>query len=135
MEKIIKIFWLCAGFILLTLGFIGIFLPILPVIPFFLLASACFFKGSRRIYKLFQKFILKNRFYNKYLKKYWENPKTFFKIKIFFIVCSWISASFSSYFILNSNIHRMGAFVVALSITFYILTIKPSGSTKNNNSL
>lgn len=36
------------GFLSLALGAVGIFLPLLPTVPFVLLAAYCFSRGSRR---------------------------------------------------------------------------------------
>ena len=42
-------FWIAVGFLALTLGIIGIVLPVLPTTPFVILAAFAFGKGAPRL--------------------------------------------------------------------------------------
>ena len=60
MEKIV---FVTLGCISLALGVVGIVLPILPTVPFFLLTAFCFAKSSERLHSWF----LSTRMYKKYI--------------------------------------------------------------------
>lgn len=45
-----RILWLGLGGLSLLLGAVGIFLPLLPTVPFLLLTAFCFAKGSDRLH-------------------------------------------------------------------------------------
>ena len=48
-SSFVRAIWVVAGFIALSVGIIGIFLPILPTTSPLLLAAFCFARGSTRI--------------------------------------------------------------------------------------
>ena len=48
-----RILWIILGFICLGLGAIGIILPILPTVPFFMATVFCFAKSAKRLHGWF----------------------------------------------------------------------------------
>ena len=45
-----RVIWLICGFAFLAVGAVGIFLPLLPTVPFMLLAAFCFSRSSERLH-------------------------------------------------------------------------------------
>lgn len=74
-----KTCWLLVSLVFFVLGGIGLIFPIIPQIPFLLIAFFCLSKGSPKFHawirerKFYQKYILK--FENKVEKIYQTSPK------------------------------------------------------------
>ncbi|MCR5188100.1 MAG: YbaN family protein [Treponema sp.] len=62
----VKLFWLILGCLSLALGCIGIFLPVLPTVPFFLLTAFSFAKSSERLHTWF----IATKLYKKHLESF-----------------------------------------------------------------
>ena len=78
MSKLKKAMYLLVALISFVLGFIGIFLPILPTTPLFLLTSFCLLKSSDRLNEKF----MKTKMYEKYVKSFVEKGGMTLKAKL-----------------------------------------------------
>ena len=68
MNKIKKILFVALGCISLALGTVGIVLPILPTVPFYLLTAFCFANSSERLHTWF----IHTTVYKKYIGSYFR---------------------------------------------------------------
>ena len=53
MKSTVRILWIVLGFICLGLGTVGIVLPLLPTVPFYMAVVFCFAKSSKRLHDWF----------------------------------------------------------------------------------
>jgi uncharacterized protein len=115
-----KRIWVAAGTILLGLGMIGVFVPVLPTTPFLLLAAFCYLKGSRRLYES----LLQNRFMGNYLRNYLEGRGMALKMKIWTLSLLWITIMASAIFITDNFIVRIILAAVLFGVTVHIIVVK-----------
>lgn len=64
-----RILWILAGFICLGLESVGIVLPVLPTVPFFLATVFCFAKSSKRLHDWFVETSLYKRHLDSFVKR------------------------------------------------------------------
>ena len=64
-----KYIWILLGFISLSLGTIGIVLPILPTVPFYMATVFCFAKSSETLHNWF----MHTKLYKKHLNSFVKN--------------------------------------------------------------
>jgi len=117
-NKIIKIIYVILGSIFVGLGFLGIFLPLLPTTPFLLLAAACYARSSERFYQ----WLMNNPLFGTYIKNYRENKGIPFRGKIISISLLWITILFSIFMITENIILEFLLILIAILVTIHILS-------------
>ena len=78
---------LLAGTLCVGLGIVGMFIPILPATPFFLLAAFCYARSSQRFYT----WLITNRWFGVYIRSYRAGLGLPIKHKIITLSLLWLS--------------------------------------------
>ena len=127
-KKIVKALYFLGGTISLSLGIIGIVLPILPTTPFLLLAAACYARSSQRVYN----WLLNNRILGAYIRNYIEGRGMPIKVKIFTISLLWITILISAFFFIQIFWVRIVLIIIAIAVTTHIILIRPKNKEVQN---
>ena len=116
-----RLLLIAAGWISLILGVIGIVLPLLPTVPFFLLTVFCFGKSSERLSVWFKSTSL----YEKYLASYVRKEGLTAKAKAGILIPTTLLMGFGIIMMGNVPIARaFVAFVWVLHIYYFVFRVK-----------
>ena len=111
---------LISGMLFVSLGIIGIFIPILPTTPFLLLAAACFARSSHR----FHTWLITNKLFGNYIRNYQEGKGIPKDVKIITIALLWTTILFSIVVLLNALWIKILLILIAIGVSIHILTLK-----------
>ena len=91
----LRVLFIGLGSLLVAIGVLGVFLPLLPSTIFFLLAAACSARGSEHAYT----WLMPTRFFGQYLRTYSEHGGATLRTKIVTIAMLWAGLALSAYLI------------------------------------
>ena len=114
-----KLLLVVLGFISLSLGVLGIFLPVLPTTPFLLLSAFLFARSSTKLYS----WLLFHRHFGPYIKDFLEHKSIPLHVKIISISMLWVSILLSVYFV-EILFVRILLVLIAIGVTLHILSFK-----------
>ena len=119
MELFKKIAYLTLGFFFLTLGIIGVFLPLMPTIPFCILASICFSKSSKK----FHHWLLNNRWIGPQLKDFYKHKGMQLWKKSLIILGQWFGVGVAIFFSPGPFV-LIPLIIISIGVTIYILSLE-----------
>lgn len=120
MKKIKSLIFIFLGLISLVMGIVGIILPILPTVPFLLLTSFFFAKGSEK----FNRWFLSTKIYQKHLDGFVKNKVMTIKSEL--LLLSLVSLMlFSSMWLIDKLIVSIVlTILIVIKYLYFIFSIK-----------
>jgi uncharacterized membrane protein YbaN (DUF454 family) len=120
MHPVLRLLLVAAGLLSLALGFIGIFIPILPTTPFLLLSAAAFAKSSKRLHD----WLLTHSWFSRYIRDYIERRGISLRVKFLAITSLWLSIGVSVLFLVPLLPVKALLLAVAAGVTWHIASFK-----------
>ncbi|MDR2525761.1 MAG: YbaN family protein [Oscillospiraceae bacterium] len=122
--RILKPIFITLGFLAFGAGSLGVFLPVLPTTPFYLLAVFCFTRGSKRFYNRFTG----TKLYQKHLEKFMRTRAMTMRAKL--LLCIPVSGMLLTMFCFAPSWHMRGLVLAAALLKwwyflFRIRTLSP----------
>jgi uncharacterized membrane protein YbaN (DUF454 family) len=120
LSPFMKYFYLTSGFILVTVGVIGIFLPLLPTTIFLILASVCFVKSSPKA----NEWLKNHKILGGYIDNYQNKTGLTRNAKFANILTLWTTISLSAFLFTDEIYIRIILLAIAIGVTIHLLLIK-----------
>jgi uncharacterized membrane protein YbaN (DUF454 family) len=89
-----RTFWMVLGFIFVAIGIIGYITPMMPGLVFFLMATFCFAKGSRKFLRL----LISNKYVGQQIIDFKRGKGMTMRTKIIAIITMLVSMFISAFF-------------------------------------
>ncbi|MFI3332883.1 MAG: YbaN family protein [Rikenellaceae bacterium] len=116
-----KLLLIALGTLSLTLGILGIILPLLPTTPFLLLSATLYMHSSPKLHN----WLLGHRYLGGYIRNYQEHRVIPLKVKIMSTSLLWITILSSIFTICSDKIFiQLLLLIIAICVTWHILAHK-----------
>lgn len=133
--KLKRIIYLIVGWLCLALGCVGIVLPILPTVPFFLVTVFCFANSSEKLHDWF----ISTKMYKKHLESFVKKKGMTVQTKVTIISSVTLLMGFGFFMMSNVPIGRIILAVVwichIIYFVFGVKTIKKSDAISIEDTL
>lgn len=118
MSKAQRYLYITLGTIFLVLGAIGIFLPLLPTTPFWLLTCWFYIRSSDRLYRR----VMQNRHFGSYIKAYMVDKSIPLRGKVLSLLTMWVSILCTVVFWVEVWWLRILLLLISTGVTWHILS-------------
>lgn len=118
MDKTKRTLYIVLGSLFLGLGTVGIFVPLLPTTPFWLLTAWFYLRSSQRLYDK----AMANRYFGSVVRGYVEDKSISLRTKIITLSIMWASAILTSVFLIERWWIIALLLLISAGVTWHILS-------------
>ncbi|MDF9831282.1 YbaN family protein [Parabacteroides sp. PF5-6] len=118
MNPVKKYLYIGLGTLFLGLGTVGIFLPLLPTTPFWLLTCWFYIRSSETLYNR----AMANRYFGSYIRAYVEDKSIPLRGKVISLSVMWLTMGCSVLFFVHALWGRILLIGIAVGVTWHILS-------------
>jgi len=118
-NKFLQALLIFAGTLSLSIGILGIFLPLLPTTVFLLMSAWCYTRSSPKLYN----WLITNKYFGVYFRNYREKRGIPMKAKIVSISLLWLSIGYSIT-IVSMIWVKILLFAIAVGVTIHLVMLK-----------
>ena len=115
------------GVLSVGLATAGIFLPLLPTTPFMLLAAACFFRSSDRLYR----WVITHKWFGLYIKNYREHKAISKHAKVVILLLLWGTLGYTTIGVISALAVRGLLLIIGVGVTLHVLNFKCAPSEES----
>lgn len=119
-SSVSRTLWIVVGFIFVGIGIVGYITPLMPGLVFFLIATYCFAKGSRKFLRL----IITNKYVGQQILDFKKGRGMTMKTKIIAIAMMLISMFISAFLIVKIYWVKWAICITALLVVVIIMKQK-----------
>jgi len=117
--RVKKGFYILLGTLALFVGFLGLFVPVLPTTPLVILAAACYFRGSERLYN----WILDSELFGETIRNYRAGKGLTRGTKIRAIGLMWTVILLSAFLFVENILIRVSMIGIAAAVSAYLMRL------------
>lgn len=118
MGKARRIAYIVLGTFFLILGAIGIFVPLLPTTPFWLLTCWFYVRSSETLYNK----VMQNRYFGPYIRDFVEDKAIPIRSKVISVGVIWVSAILTSVFLIEQWWIIACLLLISAGVSYHIIS-------------
>lgn len=130
-NRALQVAFTIAGLCCTALGVLGIFIPLLPTVPFLLLAAACFARGSER----FHNRLMEHPQLGPLVRSYLDGQGIPMRAKFVSIGLIWVTVPASAMLFVPLFWAKLILILIALCVSIYLLRLPVRKKEQANNSV